>query len=153
MKDRVKLKTGCRKFSFAKVTLLKVPFLVYFNSVNVSKKADVSQYSTYFIVFYEAALDIDLLLKQSSVFPDMKEASNHRTRNSNLQLLQNIPQKRMLNQSCASLKTVCAATLKPSIYLCYSGAASVIHLDSAAQSEALHGYQGQPAWRLQPTER
>lgn len=82
----------------------------------------------------------------------MKEASNHKTRNSNLQLLENIPQKWMLHQSCASLMAVRAATFKLSICLCPSGAASIIHLDSAAQSEALLWYQGQPAWRLQPIE-
>lgn len=104
----------------------------------------------HFTVFYEAVLDIGW--KNHQRFPTWRRQGN-RTKNSYLQLLENIPHKRTLHQSCASLMAVRAATLKPSICLCPSGAASVIHLDSAAQSEALHRYQGQPAWRLQPIER
>lgn len=120
-----------------------MPFVVDFNSLNVKNISyDVSHYGKICCVLWGGTR---LALKAIMSVPQQEGGF--------LQSTATWWQKRMLHQSCVSLFAVYAATLKPPICLCPSGATFVFHLDSAAQSEALHRYQGQPARRLQPIER
>lgn len=122
--------------------------MVDLNSVNVKNEwTDVSQYTLYCLLWRSTRHWLTNALKAIISVPQHEGGRETEQRTPIYSYL------RTYLKMCFTTGCPRCYTLKPSICLCPLGAASVIHLDSAAQSEALHGYQGQPAWRLQPTER